>query len=340
MGVRTLRLRRPAWSQGQPVERLLNSAWLIAGWLPDVLAHGPFDTIVIGTDPAFAPLLALPLKRLSRARLVHWAFDLFPEAIAADSPRLAGSLAYRLAEGAMGNAYRAFDTIVDIGPCMRERIARYAPAADFRTIVPWPLVDPDAGTAVDPATRAELFGDAHLGILYSGTLGKAHEFESLLALARASRERFGRRVAFCFAGRGARFEDLQSALTTNDTNVRIAPFCDEAELERRLQAADVHVVSLREGWEGIVVPSKYFASLAMRKPVLVSGSPTSSPAVWTKRHDCGLVLEGQNGIAWIESLLADRSELNRLGANARSAYEQHFSKEASLDAWCKLIAER
>ena len=48
--------------------RLGNSAWMLSAWFPRALKLGPFDAIVIGSDPSFAASLAIPLRAAGRAR--------------------------------------------------------------------------------------------------------------------------------------------------------------------------------------------------------------------------------------------------------------------------------
>jgi colanic acid biosynthesis glycosyl transferase WcaI len=78
-GVRIHRVFRPPWRQTRPLERLGNSGWMLAAWLARALPLGRFDAIVIGSDPAFAPLAALGLRAAQpRAAIAHWCFDVYP----------------------------------------------------------------------------------------------------------------------------------------------------------------------------------------------------------------------------------------------------------------------
>ena len=56
-GIRVIRLPRPAWNQASPLQRMLNSAWVIAGWLLKLVRMQSFDVLLVGSDPAFAPLI-------------------------------------------------------------------------------------------------------------------------------------------------------------------------------------------------------------------------------------------------------------------------------------------
>src|SRR3954452_330498 len=135
---------------------------------------------------------------------------------------------------------------------MRKRLERYAGFPLRETLTPWALVEPMTPAAPDPDVRREIFGDAKIGLLYAGSMSRSHDFESLLQLARACRARAGDEIALCFACPGTNLPVLKAAVRPDDTNVRFAPFADEATFARRLAAADYHLGSLRPDFTGIV----------------------------------------------------------------------------------------
>jgi glycosyltransferase involved in cell wall biosynthesis len=291
-------------------------------------------------------LLALPLRlAFRRTRLVHWCFDLYPEAIEAERegrPGRALRAAAAMARGLMRRAYRRFDALVDIGPRMRERLAAYGAGAKQRTLVPWALAAPGRLAPPDAAVRARLFPRARLALLYSGTLGRAHDFEMLLALARACRARSGDAISFCFSARGHRQADLAAALGADDTNVSLAPFAEESELAARLEAADLHLLSLRAEWAGVVVPSKFFGSLAVGRPVVFAGPDDSEIARWIADHGLGLVLDEQRlpeVVDRLHALADDPAALARLQAHALATHERVFSRAVVNDGWDALLRE-
>ncbi len=336
-----VRSYRPPWNQAKALPRLANSAWLIFAWFLATLRLGKFDVVLVGSDPSFAPLLFLLLRPFQRqAKLVHWCFDLYPEAIVAEGMGGLSRALAPLARRLMRAAYARCAAIVDLGPEMRRLLSGYGSPARPETLVPWALVEPGAN-APDPKVRAELFPGAKLALLYSGTLGRAHDYETFLALARKCRETSGNDISFCFVGRGNRIDALRGALTPADTNIRLAPFCEEAELQARLQAADLHLMSLKPEWDGVVVPSKFFGSLAAARPVLFAGTDRSDIAQWIHKLDVGLVLNAENIDRTAKALhrfIDDPAELKRWQANALSAYTTQFSRRVVTDAWdCLLL---
>jgi colanic acid biosynthesis glycosyl transferase WcaI len=342
-GVQIHRVFRPPLSQARPIERLGNSAWMGAAWWLRGLSLGRFDAIVIGSDPAFSPLLSLALRPThGNAALVHWCFDLYPEAIAAEGASAAAGLLTPVARRLMGAAYRKYDALVDIGPRMRERLAAYQTGVRQETLVPWALAESDRPQPIDGAARAELFGDARLALLYSGTMGRAHDFELFVRLARACRARSGDRIRICFAARGNRFDDLRRAVEPEDRNITLAPFAEEGALQRRLAGADMHMVSLRADWAGLVVPSKFFASLAIGRPILYAGPADSEIARWIAEYDLGLHLTDGNVDAVAERLhhlTDDAAALGRWRDNALAVYRREWSKQVTNDRWDALLRE-
>jgi colanic acid biosynthesis glycosyl transferase WcaI len=333
------RVWRPAMAQATTIGRLTNAAWMIGAWSVLAARGGPaaFDAVIVGTDPVMSVVVAPVISRLRREmRVAHWAYDLYPEAPIADGMLDEGSLVARTFAAVARAGYRSCDLIADLGPCMRDRLRAYEHGARETTLVPWALSEPSAPVAPDPRVRASLFGDAALGVLYSGNYGRAHAHEPILELARSMRSTAGPRVHFCFAVRGNRAAELRAAVKPQDVNVSFAGFCEESELEKRLGAADVHLATLRPEWSGVVVPSKFFGSLAAGRPVLYAGPERSSIARWIEEHRCGWSLTEDTRdevAAALRTLAEDRAALEAMTTRCHAVYHENFSRLRTLDRW-------
>ncbi len=173
-------------------------------------------------------------------------------------------------------------------------------------------------------------------------MSRPHDFESLLQLARACRARAGDQIAFSFACTGTKLDALKAAVRPDDTNVRFAPFADEATIQRRLEAADFHLGSLRPEFAGVVVPSKFFAALAVGRPFIFSGPSDTSIAQWIGEHGVGWSFEpGQADVvaARLVALKDDPAELRARRSAAFATYQRHFSKRLVNDRWADLLRQ-
>ena len=208
------------------------------------------------------------------------------------------------------------------------------------TLPPWSFVEPKSIKDPHKKTRELLFKKSKLTLLYTGTIGNAHEFDLFLDLARYLRLKKAS-VGFCFAGFGNRFEDLKYQVKPDDTNITFAGFVEtDRELEERLSSADIMLISLKQSWTGISVPSKYFSALANGKAVLFLGSTKSALSIWTKEYNLGFVLEKDN-VQIIGNKLIDISGnmnmISDLKNNSINIYNEKFSKKKICDGWSELI---
>jgi glycosyltransferase involved in cell wall biosynthesis len=339
-GVRIRRVFRPAWSQKKPLPRLANTAWMLAAWFLETTKLGDFDAIVIGSDPMFAASIAIPLRAARpHTPIIHWCLDVFPDAGEAEWTG-ATRLLSPPARAVMGAAYRRCDVIVDLGPCMRARLERYGGSPRRETLTPWALVEPERPAEPDPEVRRELFGDAKIGLLYAGSMSRPHDFASLLALARACRARAGNDVVLCFACTGTNLPALKAAVRPEDTNVRFAPFADERTIQRRFEAADFHVGSLRPEYTGIVVPSKFFAALAAARPFIFVGRSDAAIAGWIREHGVGFEVapgESDKVAARLVALTDDPSSVHAMRGRALETYRRHFARALVNDRWAAVL---
>lgn len=336
-GVQYNRIWRPRFRQSSFAGRLANSLWMTMAWTRLALrsrARRP-DVVVIGTDPVFAVATAIPIKLLSpRTRVVHWCFDLFPEFAIASGRISASALATRLVRQLMRASYKRCDVIIDIGPCMRTLLREYDHSAVEFELTPWALLEPKLRVEADADTRKELFGHAKLGILYSGNFGEAHSYHEILAVARSLRD--APDIHFCFAVRGNMVDELKAAITPHDSNISFAGFAPIEELEKRLGAADIHVATLRPEGTGIAVPSKFFGSIALGRPVLYSGTQDSAIAQWINEFDIGLVLNMENVdqiAGQLRDLVHAPEALLEMQNRAHSVYQAKFSKQSVTSEW-------
>ncbi|MBL8821827.1 MAG: glycosyltransferase family 4 protein [Planctomycetia bacterium] len=329
-GVNIQRIWRPQWKQSSAKGRILNALWMIVAWCRIAFRSKKNvpDVLFIGTDPVLSILVAR-VVRLFRpcVKIVHWAYDLYPEAALADGLMRDDSRFIRLIKSLLRSSYRSCDLVADLGQCMRQRLEAYGLTCRKFTVPPWALAEPKTVEQADPALRAKLFGNAKLTLLYSGNFGRAHEFTEFLALARQLRNTD---IVMGFSVRGNRVDELRDAVTADDTNIRFLPFAEESELSRHLATGDIHLVSLRQNWTGIVVPSKFFGCLASGRPVIFAGEEQSCISQWIGEYQLGWHLSETNITEIAEALKTISQSPGQLQTKQQHCweiYQKQFSRK-------------
>jgi glycosyltransferase involved in cell wall biosynthesis len=341
-GITFRRVWRPAFRQASAAGRILNAIWMIMAWRRLAFRADDRcpDVVMVGTDPVLSVLVARKIKRRKPSiSIAHWCFDLYPEAAVADGMIQPGSWILNLLKRRLRQAYGCCDLIVDLGDCMRNLISEYDHKARKVTLVPWALYEPAEPVVPDESTRKRLFGDADLALLYSGSFGRAHSSEEFLELADSLKEM---KIEFGFSARGNRAEILQSEIEKSSANAKFISFVKDNDVDKHLGSADIHMVSLRKNWTGIVVPSKFFGALAFGKPVLFAGSRDSAVAKWIEQYGVGWVLDKSSISAVAEelkALVADQNSLKNLQKHCHELYHTQFCKRLIMDHWDRELRE-
>lgn len=170
---------------------------------------------------------------------------------------------------------------------------------------------------------------------YSGNLGRAHEFETIIDAAEKLNN--DKEIVFLFVGSGAQVELVkQEGRIRKLGNLMFKPYQPREMLNQSLGLPDVHLVVLRPEMEGLIVPSKFYGIAAAGKPTLFIGNTKGEIAEIIKKHDAGLsIVPGDSDTlaTSIRLLRKDPDKLGKMGTNARKAYDAEFDMDMSLEKW-------
>jgi colanic acid biosynthesis glycosyl transferase WcaI len=111
------------------------------------------------------------------------------------------------------------------------------------------------------------------------------------------------------------------------------------ELPHSLSLADLGIVTLRDGFEGLIVPSKFFGYMARGIPTLYIG-PESDISVFVERTQAGLAFRTGDAAAVAAAVVAASSDpkwLERMSDAARTQYHGSFQRERALTAYAAAV---
>lgn len=345
-GVSVRRIRATGFGRASAAGRLLDYASYLLGAAFSAL-RGPSPRLVVGlSTPPLLGVLAVAIARLRGARAVYWVMDVYPD-LAVELGTLApGARSTRALRALSRWALLRADLVVALGEEMERRLKRLAPAANVVVVHNWADERAFAGDAAgrDACRAARGWSDSFVA-LYSGNLGLAHEFDTVLAAA--ERLRASPDILFAFVGTGPRRRELEAAAGARGlANVRFLPPVPRDELEASLASADVQLITLKPGIEGLLVPSKIYGILASGRPCLYVGPRRGEVFEILRAAGCGTCLDPGDALgvaAALRSYRDDAPRRMREGQRARAAFLERFTRGAQtgrLLGALRALAER
>jgi colanic acid biosynthesis glycosyl transferase WcaI len=301
------------------------------------------DIVVAKTDPPLISLVAALAARGKGALLVNWLQDIFPEVASRLGANPLPTVLERALRSLRDASLRSAKVNVVLGSRMLEYItARKVPESKCRVIENWA-----DGESLHPKLAADSVLRRRLGLTdkfvigYSGNLGRAHEFETVLGAAEGLRS--DERIAFLFIGGGTKMDELKASVERRRLiNFNFLPYQPREQLEDSLAAADVHLASLIPSLEGLIVPSKFYGILAAGRPIVFVGDADGELARIIAKYQCGYVVAaGQSGdlLAAIDELRSAPSLRLTMGTAARELLCSSFSTQRAVSRWIAVLDE-
>jgi colanic acid biosynthesis glycosyl transferase WcaI len=302
----------------------------------------PGDVVIAKTDPPLLAVAVMAPTRRRGARLVNWLQDVYPEtAVVLGVPLMRGPIATALA-ALRNRSLRAADATVAVGEVMARKVgASGAPAERIHVIANW-CNDEDirpVAPSDNPLRRDwNLAGKFVVG--YSGNLGRAHEYDTVLAAA--ERLRGDPRFVFLMIGGGRKFKELAAIVKRRrlEGSFRFLPYRDRAMLRYSLNLPDAHWLSLDPQLEGLLVPSKFYGIAAAGRPIIFIGSSDGEVARLIRQHDCGIAIAPGTATTLADTLRrwADQpGAIADMGGRARAMLDARFRRQQALERWRDLL---
>ena len=301
-----------------------------------ILSRG--DLVVAKTDPPLISI-AVSLAAASRgAMLINWLQDLFPEVAAALAPNALPGWVQKSLIAVRDRSLRVAAMNIVLSEGMRARVvARGIDTRRVKVIPNWAnVLEVVPRAAGESQTRRRLGLNPGFVLGYSGNLGRAHEFDTLLGAARLLQS--DPDIAFLITGGGAKAAAVQSQ---GLTNLIFQDYQPPELLADSLAAADVHFVSLLPVLEGLIVPSKIYGILAAGRPALFVGDPAGDVATLIRESDCGVTVpvgQSERLAAVLRGLRDDRQRVTAMGARARTLALSRYSSEHAVAHWLDMLA--
>lgn len=321
---------------------------------------GPNDLVVAKSDPPLLSVVAYWIARRRGAKLINWVQDVFPEIAVATrvlpenrwltgffrglrnralsyassnvvvSHGMAASLARELDPGQILTASQITPT-ADLGSTNSRRLVVIPDWADGKQLC---SMKSERNRLREEWGLAEYFVAGYLG-----NMGRAHEFETILRGAEMLMDRANIRILF--VGDGAQRDWVEREISKRGlTNVLMKTHQPQERLCETLNVADIHLVTLSPAVDGLCFPSKVYSAMAVGRPILFVGNPSSEVGGMIVEEQCGFAIavgDAATLAEHIRNLASDYGRLSLMGVRARVLFEERFDRTRGLRAWSEVI---
>lgn len=339
-GIDILRVRHTRFWKANLIARMIN--WVTYSVLAFLAALKiKPGIIIVCTDPPFLGIMAMLLGGLKSTPFIYNCRDLFPDVAwglgRLDKSNFLSQIYDYLNKKAFHSAY----FVVCLGESMKDKLlAKGIPEGRIRIITDWVDI-----SQIKPVPKManpflkKIAPPEKFIIMYSGNIGLSQDLGVILEAAALIKDK----DSFClvFVGNGAAKDSIKKqANLLGIRNALFFPYQPKEALAFSLGAAGLHIVSLKKGMAGAVVPSKVYGILAAGRPYLALSDKESEAAHIITKYKCGLWVSHDDVEKIADALewaLNHPAELEEMGLRARRLAETKFDKNIVINEWFKIL---
>jgi putative colanic acid biosynthesis glycosyltransferase WcaI len=334
--VRIVRVGSTDYPRFNMKKRVLNYLTYTALMIPRAL-FTTCDVVVAMTDPPFEGIVGAFVAALKGKPYFYNIRDMYPDMAVGGSIVPPGLLA-RVWETLHRWALRRATKVIVLGEDMRYRILAKGVRAERIEIVRDGTEIPGAESPkpqLDQEVIRKIRDGFRFVLLHAGNIGFYGAWKTLVA---AAKKLSGEEIGLVFVGEGAQLEEVKG-MADGAANVRFLPFFPGNKIPSVLAAGDAHLITVKRGLEGVVVPSKMYGIIAAGKPI-VAVAPRETDAVALGEKD-GYSLGAdpdrpEELVHVIRKLVGDPARVERMGRAALAAAPA-YDRVKELQKFVKIV---
>ena len=299
------------------------------------------DCVIAETDPPLLASIAYVYSRIRHSSFIYYSQDIWPH-VGIVNRRMTNPIITKILKVVNGFLYHKANRIIVPGRDMKKRLEEenLLPPHKIEVVENW--ADP---SKIFPVKREDnIFVKKHslenrFVVMYSGNIGLSQDLENIIYLA-DSLKRF-QDILFVLVGEGAskgKLMKMSSSLGLK--NVKFITFQEKKDLKFSLSAAHIHLILLKKGMKGIIVPSKVYGVMASGRPFIAAVDKESEVDKIVEEFHCGIVAqpshvdELRKAVLWAFN---NRERIRKMGEKGRKALESHYSRKICTQKLKKIV---
>lgn len=293
----------------------------------------------IVSNPPFLGFFTLLVNFIKKTRYIVLVYDIHPDVLIKFGVLSQNSLIVKLWNLMNRLVWNRSIAVYTIGDIMAENLTKKFNAKSTKlghvgVIYPWANTD-----IIKPIEKnnnplnSEFNQENKITILYSGNMGISHDIDSILQAAKILESE--KDIAFLLIGEGEKWRDAVDFQKDNClNNLQVLPFQPEDNLPYTMALADIAIVALDEGAEGLMIPSKMFYYMAAGAAVIGICQNRNDISEIIKSSRCGVTVRPNSPkklAAVIKDLSENPKKLGDFKEHSRKSAEVNFSRNVCTE---------
>lgn len=306
-----------------------------------MVVHRDRAVVIVTSNTFYAPLVAC-LFKARKHRVVHLLYDLFPDALVCAGRLKENGWGAKRIDSILSVVFRMSDVNVFLAPMLLEHVKKRFEVLNSPSIIPVGADDTQVGLPFSFKAKV----NEPIVVMYCGNMGSMHDVDTLGDVLYAMRDLFFDeegvllKINICSSGRG--YERLLTKFGNWPVNsiISFSGYLGSEQWIEAMRRTDIALVTMRNGAEKIVMPSKAYSAMQAGQAVIAIAPFESDLTHMILDNEIGWVVTPGDSKA-LERLLLSlperRSEILRMQENAYTTACRYYSGTVVAGQWAELL---
>jgi len=322
------------------IKKLCNQIYFCFATFSKMLFIKDIDLFLTFSNPPQIILINRLILFLRKIPYIINAMDLYPDALINHiDNKVISNLTSKFLDIFYNCAYRNAKHVICRGENMLSKVrSKGVDEKKLSIINNWSTGDIKESSSLVYKKKWDLI--AKKIIIYTGNLGLAHDYLSILKAIKISNLK-EKDIQIVIMAKGKRISEAKNFVKKYKLE-KIVIFKDlvsSKEFSKVLNISDLALVTIKEGFNGVVYPSKFQGYISRSVPIIYIG-PQSEISNILRRNKLGASFKN-NDIEGIKNFIIDltkeKLDTYEWGQNAKSFYLENMAKEKMLNKYFKII---
>lgn len=340
-GIEIWRVKYFNYKKGKGFIRILSFFSFSLSVLLQLLSTRNYHSLLIVSNPPIVPFIGYLVKKVNKQiKFSYLLHDLYPDVAITTGAVNKTSILVKVMSWFNTKIFKSADHIIALGRDVKQRLLEKKQIEDhkIKIITNWA----DKKEIQKPSYidfKKKLGIHEKFVVMYTGNLGLFYDLDYIIKALPNIKEY--KDIALVFIGEGNYKEDLKVMVEElNLTNVYFFPFQDKGYYGDVLHMADVLLVTLAKGMEGISVPSKTYGYLAAGKPILGVLPKNSEIGMLIDEEKLGYRVDPQDIDDFCLKLIhlyLNEDLRSELGNNGKSLFNRFYERNLVTKKYIEIL---
>ena len=339
-GIKIARINSSNFNRNSKIGRLINYVSFTFNLFIKLLFSNRYDSILVVSNPPLIPFIAYLNKLMKNKPYYYLVHDVYPDIAVEVGAIKKDSVPYKLMNKINQLAIKNTEKLIVLGKDMKDIfLKKGVEEQGIKIITNWSKKYKLSFEKADNAFYKERELISTLNIVYTGNIGRFHDIETIIEIAKVSMEDLPN-VRFIFVGDGFKRKDLELAIKNGTSNIIISDYQYDASYLDVLSGADLFISTLSPRIKGLGVPSKTYSYLAAGKPIIAIMEQGTEIGDLVESENLGIradSMEVDKVIDFIKGISSDKVKLEAVQNNVQKIFLDRYEREKVTNEFYLLL---